>query len=151
MTCGCSTKLAWGDRMATRAALCLTCPKARRGRRRPEPILCTLDGRRLRQKVSDRRARCARWPDGLGRVRWLGMLWRGVPAPRRWLLEHRGLAGAADLGGCGCLDGPRGVWSEEDGTWDLELIAGRVRARLRRWATGETRPARSAAGCSCRK
>lgn len=43
-------------------------------------------------------------PDGSGLVRWLGVLWRGVPMPLRiWLAYRHGFA--PDVWpGCGCLD-----------------------------------------------
>jgi hypothetical protein len=46
----------------------------------------------------------ARHPDRRGRVRWLGLVWMGVPAPRRWWLHARGRLSHPDaLPGCGCI------------------------------------------------
>jgi hypothetical protein len=128
--------------MAVRAACCMTCRRAKR-RRRDEVVMCSIDGRRLRQKVGDPRAKCEHWPDGLGRVRWRGLLWRGLPGPRRWRLEARGYPGVMDLPGCGCIDRLKALWSDVDETWDFELIGRRLSAWLKRLVVGETPPRRS--------
>ncbi len=45
-----------------------------------------------------------RHPDARGRVRWLGLVWIGVPAPLRWWLHARGKISHPDaLPGCGCV------------------------------------------------
>lgn len=40
--------------------------------------------------------------DGI-RVRWLGLVWRGVPEPLRWMIEKDRML-PMELPGCGCLD-----------------------------------------------
>lgn len=144
----CRQRNGWGDRLAVRAAMCLACPKAQAGRRRREPVACTIDGRRLRQRVADPRAKCERWPDGLGRVRWLGVLWVGVPMPLRAWLEMRGHPGAWELPGCGCLAWLHGYWVEEEETWAWERIGRDLAGWVRRLATGETPACRNRCGCS---
>lgn len=72
--------------------------------------LCRVDGKvvplaEVEREVTRRAlARLGRGEllDGI-RVRWLGVVWRGVPEPLRWALEWRGLL-PRELPGCGCID-----------------------------------------------
>lgn len=43
-----------------------------------------------------------RFPDAQGRVKWRGVLWRGLPAPWRWRLAAGGW-NPDRLAGCGCI------------------------------------------------
>jgi hypothetical protein len=49
-------------------------------------------------------------------VRWLGLVWRGVPAPLRWLLEARTGLLPMELPGCGCWDRAK-RWQEAAVKW----------------------------------
>ncbi|MBK8246587.1 MAG: hypothetical protein IPK85_04190 [Gemmatimonadetes bacterium] len=40
--------------------------------------------------------------DGI-KVRWLGIVWRGVPEPLRWFIEKDRML-PMELPGCGCID-----------------------------------------------
>lgn len=51
-----------------------------------------------------RLAGCPREPDGEGRVRWLVVLWRGVPMPLRLWLAYRHGFNPDVWPGCGCVD-----------------------------------------------
>lgn len=55
-------------------------------------------------RLAMRLAGFPREPDAQGRVRWLGVLWRGVPMPLRlWLAYRHGFRPDA-WPGCGCMD-----------------------------------------------
>lgn len=70
--------------------------------------LCRVDGRiRSRPEVEREVTRLALMRCGRGtlldgiRVRWLGLVWIGVPEPLRWVIGERDLP--MDLPGCGCI------------------------------------------------
>jgi hypothetical protein len=51
-------------------------------------------------------------PNRRGHVRWLGMVWIGVPAPLRWWwVEVWGLELSGPLEGCGCVRRLRAWWN----------------------------------------
>ena len=76
----------------------------------PSSGACLVHGRRADRAATEREitrlalARLGRGTllDGI-RVRWIGLVWRGVPEPLRWALEWRGLL-PMELPGCGCVD-----------------------------------------------
>lgn len=93
------------DVIQTRAAMCELCPAAVGS---GEAARCRemVPGAMLAGTVRDPGAVCprGRWPDGRGLVRWLRVLWIGVPWPVRVWLHARGRISHPDaLPGCGCL------------------------------------------------
>jgi len=87
---------------ATRAAMCATCPE-----RRADNSLgtCEISGRAVVLHLNGEPCGLGRHPDAGGRVKWLGVLWRGVPFPLRLALQVRWpRRNPWRLPGCGCLD-----------------------------------------------
>lgn len=114
MGCSCTSGVAGDNGQAAIAAMCQTCPKAKRGRA-GAAIACTLNGKAVESIVTmGHPCPLGRHPDADGRVRWLGADWLGVPEPIRWRLvwdlgrEPRGLVG------CGCLAAVKASWA---GPW----------------------------------
>ena len=85
MTCGCGSRKPVGAACLLRGVV--------RDRAEVEREVTALALKRLGRGVL---------LDGI-RVRWLGLVWRGVPEPLRWALEWRGLL-PMELPGCGCVD-----------------------------------------------
>lgn len=98
MSCGCGSSIP--ARQAV-AAMCHLCPYAEHGPSawRDGSVACTIDGK----PVAGRTA-CPRgvWSGGL--VRWLGVKWRGVPMPIRWVMRAVYRVPLRKWVGCGCLD-----------------------------------------------
>lgn len=106
MSCGCGRGLA---DMRVPAAMCHLCPYAEHG---PSAwvdgaVACTVDGK----PVAGRQA-CPRgvWSGGL--IRWLGVKWRGVPMPIRWVMRAVYRVPLRKWVGCGCLDGVKRVYEK---------------------------------------
>lgn len=82
----------------TRAGMCQTCPRARYTAR-GSAVLCLVDGKPVVSRCHAGGCPIGRHPDERGRVRWMGLLWRGVPWPVRLKLPAH-----IRLPGCGCVD-----------------------------------------------
>lgn len=107
MTCGSCQ----ASQQSTRAksVICHLCIYAERDPVSPwvnGAISCSIDGKPIESHVMATVPTCpmGKHPDAAGLVRWLGILWFGVPAPMRWVLRSR-LTGP--LPGCGCT-----VWGK---------------------------------------
>ena len=101
MGCGCRKNAPPDEQRRTRAAMCHVCPESVSGYTADGArgaVACTVGG-------SWREARCplGMFPDRRGRVRWLGIRWRGVPMPLR-VLVYMSRPGTRRLWGCGCVD-----------------------------------------------
>lgn len=84
---------------AQRAGMCAVCPKRWE---REGVIQCTLDGKPCVEHVKRGKCPAGRYPDKEGRVRWLGVLWVGMPKPLRW--RFRWLYGRSPrVDACGCV------------------------------------------------
>ena len=83
------------EAVRTAEIVCLLCPHSGGA----EGRACRLDGRQLVHVTLNRSCPKGKHPDADGRVRWLGVLWRGVPWPLRWRLPK-----GVKPPGCGCLD-----------------------------------------------
>ncbi len=99
MSCGCSRPTV---DLSPAAIMCGACP------RRNGFVDCSVDGKPMLSRPCPRE----KHPDAIGRVRWLGIRWYGVPAPIRWYgsaglyAEVCGLGANVkwrDLPGCGCI------------------------------------------------
>ncbi len=106
MSCGCGKP---APDLSPAAIMCGACPR-RRGF-----IECRVDGKPMLSRPCPK----GKHPDDVGRVRWLGIRWHGIPAPIRWY----GLAGLyaktlgigarvkwRDLPGCGCVVRLKDLW-----------------------------------------
>lgn len=87
MPCGCGTKLPG--------------PKAR------QLTAVALTACRLPTDRQDRR----------GRVRWLGIRWKGLPEPLRWRLRACGVRHPDRLPGCGCALWAKQAWLRVKWAW----------------------------------
>lgn len=90
------------SQQATQAVMCELCRKAERDEE-GDAVGCTVNGLPIVCIVS-RPGACprGRGPDERGRVRWMGLTWRGVPEPLRWRWWFR-IGRDASCGGCGCV------------------------------------------------
>lgn len=138
------------DHDATAVLTCLACPHARAtgfvscslNRR---PIVRQVCGGRLiadaGQSLPEADGRMTggcplNGVDQDGRIRWMGILWRGVPWPRRVLMADEvwcgfryGLprpAAPDDFPGCGCVDALKAWWERTRHGWAM-LIPARLK------------------------
>ena len=110
MTCSCSAPSP--STATTERAIICTCMC----RKRVAYSGCLVNGRPLIENVMRGECPAGRFPDTQGRVRWLGIMWWGIPAPIRWTSctrlgrEITGLPWKiAKLPGCGCAVRPLAV------------------------------------------
>jgi hypothetical protein len=98
MSCGCGSNVPVSQAVA---AMCHVCPWAEHGPSawRDGAVACTIDGKPMRGRTT-----CPRgvWSGGL--IRWLGVKWRGVPMPIRWIMRAVYRIPLRKWVGCGCLD-----------------------------------------------
>jgi len=85
------------------AGMCSACSK-RAGTR------CGVTGLETQHHRQSMHCPQRRFPDGSGRVRWMGVLWSGVPYPvRLWLVLLAKVERPEDFAGCGCLVAAKGL------------------------------------------
>lgn len=115
MGCGCKQPTA--SKVRTDVLLCAICPHARAGGFHA----CTISGQPLVFESAGGVLRSRDCPlgehsDASGRVRWFGLLWRGIPAPRRIMFTWpiRAIWGLPPLTsaipGCGCIIAAKAAW-----------------------------------------
>lgn len=95
-----------------KSAICHLCIYAERDPVSPwvvGAVSCSVDGKPIESHVMAKVPTCphGKHPDANGLVKWVGILWFGVPAPLRFVLRNR-LTGP--LPGCGCMRTPKLVW-----------------------------------------
>lgn len=96
-------------RLQTHQAMCRACPSGRQQGAwcagwRGAPAMATKE--RIDRGMCPR----GRAPDKRGRVRWMGLVWFGVPMPiRLWLMARAVIPHLKHTAGCGCL-----VWLKRD-------------------------------------
>lgn len=98
------------DRTATRAAMCAACRPARRlGLDAEDLAILCINGVRILDVIEGSERTCprGRWPDEAGNVRWLRVVWMGVPAPLRYWIRHKL---SKPLPGCGCIASIKRFW-----------------------------------------
>lgn len=120
------------DQAATQAVMCETCTRAERDGE-GDAVGCTVNGLPIAVVVM-RHGSCpmGRGPDQRGKVKWWGMMWRGVPEPLRWRWWWK-VGREANCGGCGCVIAWR--WLARRGPMKAVGWTLGVSPRLRRWAT----------------